>query len=185
MELNELRKRALVDEATEFFKRGVYEIQIPGIDTVAWRQWYMRTDGSQFALVNLGDEPQIVCRFDMRQVDTFIPKLPTALKIHAWQDYQSERKCPHGTQTAFMEWVLRTECIVINYRDDLEYWECMARRLKRRSGVVLILFDREEKPYLREVSSETELRQSLELFPYACSGILGRIDQVEEALARA
>lgn len=183
MEPKELRKALLVNETMDFLEGGVYEFQIPGINMSVWQKWYMRTDGSQFALINLQGKPQIVCRFDMRQIDTFIPKLPTALKIHAWQDDQSERKCPRGTQTAFMEWVLRTECIAINYLDDLEYWKTMARRLKKKFGVKLILFDREEKPYLREVNSEALLCQSLELFPYSCMGILGRMEQVERALA--
>lgn len=183
MELKELRKAVLVNETMEFLAGGVYEFQIPGMNLSVWQKWYMRTDGSQFALINLKGEPQILCRFDMRQIDTFIPKLPTALKVHTWQDDQTEHKCPRGIQTDFMEWVLRTECIAISYRDDLEYWEVMARRLKRRFGVVLILFNRDEKPYLREVRCEKELHQSLELFPYSCTGILGRMEQIEEALA--
>lgn len=183
MNMNEFRKAVVVNETIEFLARGVYEFQIPGRDVSVWQKWYMRTDGSQFALVNLEEEPQIVCRFDVRQVDTFIPKLPTALQVHTWQDGLAVHKCPRGTQTAFMEWVLRTECIAINYRDDLEYWKIMARRLKKRFGVMMVLFNREEKPYLREVRTERELFQTLEFSPYSCTGILGRIDQVEDALA--
>ncbi|WP_213713004.1 hypothetical protein [Cedecea lapagei] len=185
MELDKLKKAVLVNETLEFFESGVYEFKISDLDVPAGRKWFMRTDGSQFALINMVDAPQIACRFDVKQVDTFIPRIPTALKIRVWEDDQSELKCPRGTQTAFMEWVLRTECIVINYRDDLDYWEVMAGRLKRRLGIVFILFNRDVKPYLREIRCEKKLRQWLEHFPCSCSAILGRMEQVEHALAYA
>ncbi|EGN2541062.1 hypothetical protein IIF27_004795 [Salmonella enterica] len=181
MEEIDARTAVVINESRDFLYNGAYEFQIPGISIPAGRKWYQRTDGSQFALMNMNKYPQIVCRFDVERVDTFIPKLPAAMKIHVWEDIEGEPRCPPGVQIAFMKWVLRTQCIEVTARDDLDYWEAMAGRLKN-CGAILILFDRLAKPYLHEIDCPQHFREAIECGPYTCAGIIGNLEQVEVAL---
>ncbi|ECX5877020.1 hypothetical protein H0K60_004480 [Salmonella enterica] len=181
MENLEPRTSLIVNESLEFLENGAYEFQIPGVSIPPGRRWYQRTDGSQFALMNMNQDPQIVCRFDVERVDTFIPKLPTAMKIHVWEDTEGKPRCPSGVQISFLKWVLRTQCIEVSARDDLDYWQAMAGQLKN-CGAILLLFNRQAKPHLREIDCPQQFREAIECCPYTCAGIIGNLEQVEVAL---
>jgi len=181
IENSDLRTRLLVAESLEFLRSGAYEFQIPGVKTPSGRMWYQRTDGSQFALMNMKTHPQLVCRFDVERIDTFIPKLPEAMRVYTWVDRAAEPECPDGTQAAFMSWMLRTEVIAVTHRDDLDYWQLMASQLQN-FGAVLILFDRISKPYLREIDDAQTFREELEVNQFTRTGLIGNLDQLEAAL---
>lgn len=181
MQNTDLRKALVISESLDFLERGAYEFQIPGVAIPSGRKWYQRTDGSQFALMNMNNAPHIACRFDVERVDTFIPKLPAAIRVNAWEDLYAYPQCPPAIQTAFLEWILRTHCIAITFRDNFDYWEKMARKLKG-NGFMLILFDRMRKPYFREFKCARSFRREIELCPLMRTGLIGTIEQLEAAL---